>query len=233
MRSRYCAEAKCDPRLAVTLRGDKFLAAALLVILSGALPGIDDASGAPADKSMNFTAIECDELLKGPDGKRCWLIQSPGEWKWVANQYSKDPDNSLMLPLQTDFKKHTVVVVDHGLATTAVHLATDAVVKSNEGLVVENSIRIPGPGVASDGKAHRLMQVIRCDKTTGPLVVKVQYQEYDNNGFIRTKNGAPPGRDTLLNPSNSEKNPPVPAKNSSAPSKSAPESHEGSEHNSK
>lgn len=194
-------------RALISLR-DQFLGATTavsLLVLSTVSPGVS-ATAAAGEKPLSFIALDCDSAVKGPKAKACWLVQSVGEWKWVANQYSGD-QNGLTLPLQTDFTKHTIIVIDHGLATTAVHMSTEAVLKSDAGVIVENAIRIPGPGVSVEGQTHRLIQVIRCNKTTGPLIVRVRYQEYDSLGFIRDRVGPPPGREALLRPLESEQKP--------------------------
>ncbi len=185
---------KCGAQQALLM----LVSAALILVLHVVAP-CRAAGAAPVDRPLNFTVVDCDQVLKGPEGKRCWLVEKPGEWKWVSNQYPSD-SKALTLPADTDLRKHTVIVIDYGLATTAVHLSIDGVLKTQDGLVVETAVRIPGPGVPSDGKPHRLLQVVRCNKTAGPLIVRVKYQEYDSLGFIRDKPGLPAGREIFLRP---------------------------------
>ncbi|MBY0551186.1 MAG: hypothetical protein K2W95_28155 [Candidatus Obscuribacterales bacterium] len=156
------------------------------------------AAAATPDKQLLFTITDYgNNVAHGPEGKNCWLVQNAGEWKWVSNQYAAGRDH-LPLPAGCDLKRDTLVVIDYGLATSAVHLYVDDVFRSKDGLVVETALRMPAQGVESGGKAHRLLQVVRCAKTAGPLIVRVRYQEYDSLGFIRDKTGPLPTREILL-----------------------------------
>ena len=154
-----------------------------LVTLGGA------ATAAPADKSLDFTIVNYGKLLKGPAVKRCWLVQKPAEWQWIANEYRQG--GALPLPVGTDFRRHTLIVIDYGLATTAVHLSIDNVIREKGTLLVDAAIRTPAAGVSADGTTHRLLQVARCAKSLGTLTVQVKNQEYDAQGFIREKSALP------------------------------------------
>lgn len=174
----------------------------VVVLLGGAQSAIEvtvpcSAAAAAGEKDLNFTVVDYNKVLKGPDNRHCWLVQKPGEWKWIGNEYSQD-GKILPLPVGTDFNKHTLLVIDFGLATNAVHLNVDRVFKYKEGLVAELAVRTPGNGVPVGGPAHRLLQVVKCEKAPGPLLVHVKYQEYDSSGFIRDKPGNPPSRETLM-----------------------------------
>lgn len=165
-----------------------------LVTLPVVTPG-SAAAGATPDRQLVFNVTDYgDHVSRGPETKQCWLVQKPGEWKWVSNLYNSHND-PLALPPGCDLRRDTLVVIDYGLATAGVHLYVDDVLKSTkDGLIVDTAIRTPAEGNPSEGKAHRLLQVVRCAKTTGPLTVRVKYQEYDSLGFIRDKVGPVPSQ---------------------------------------
>lgn len=175
----------------------KLLLAAVVLTLPVVSPVTVVAAATP-DKPLLFTVTDYGaHVTRGPEAKQCWLVQKPGEWKWVSNQYATSREH-LTLPAGCDLKRDTLVVIDYGLATSAVHLYVDDVAKAKDGLVVETALRMPAQGVECGGKAHRLLQVVRCAKTPGPLIVRVRYQEYDSLGFIRDKTGPLPTREILL-----------------------------------
>lgn len=174
------------------------LALVACVVTLPAVAPVMVAAAATPDKPLLFAVTDYgNNVARGPESKQCWLVQNAGEWKWVSNQYAAGRDY-LTLPAGCDLKKDTLVVIDYGLATSAVHLYVDDVSKSKEGLVVDTAVRMPAQGVEPGGKAHRLLQVVRCAKTAGPLIVRVRYQEYDSLGFIRDKTGPLPTREILL-----------------------------------